>query len=52
MTCSCVLDYTTVAAADKFGNIAVVSQYLQLKHVIQLLNGFLHVIVYAAATPY
>ena len=24
MTCSCVLDYNTVAAADKFGNIAIV----------------------------
>jgi len=24
MTCSCILDYNTVAAADKFGNIAVV----------------------------
>ena len=25
MTCSCVLDYCTIAAADKFGNIAIVS---------------------------
>lgn len=24
MTCSCLLDYSTVAAADKFGNIAIV----------------------------
>lgn len=24
MTCSCVVDYSTVAAADKFGNIAIV----------------------------
>ena len=24
MTCCCILDYNTVAAADKFGNIAVV----------------------------
>ena len=30
MTCSCILDYNTVAAADKFGNIAVVGgHYLQ-----------------------
>jgi len=25
MTCCCVLDYNTVAAADKFGNLAIVS---------------------------
>ena len=27
MTCSCVVDYSTVAAADKFGNIAIVCTY-------------------------
>ncbi len=34
MTCSCVLDYNTVAAADKFGNLAIVGlvnvQYINL----------------------
>ncbi len=31
MTCSCILDYNTVAAADKFGNIAIVCTL----HVVQ-----------------
>lgn len=31
MTCSCILDYNTVAAADKFGNIAIVC-IVQFEH--------------------
>ena len=27
ITCACMLDYDTMAGADKFGNIAVVSTY-------------------------
>ena len=25
MTCCCVLDFNTIAAADKFGNVSIVS---------------------------
>ena len=39
MTCSCILDYNTVAAADKFGNIAVVCAVLSC-HTVQLSNPF------------
>ena len=34
MTCSCVLDYNTVAAADKFGNIAIVSTLFYHKDIL------------------
>lgn len=27
MTCCCVLDFNTVAAADKFGNVSIVSSH-------------------------